>query len=271
VGLDPVAKASGDASARQQPGVARAEGVTGVRGGPLVDRKLTVVGDVPEDERVGRRRRDPVGTGQGFGPQHPVDRIQVRVAAPDGGDERDDPPDELAREPAGPERNDEKRPVAARGRVQVPDGAGLVGREVVEVVFAGQQCQGIAGPVVVESLPGGVAGGVQVIDVGPGAGVVGRVEAGRDVGARPRPDRIGEFAVERPTGSRRGVSQSGASRATVWARAETPASVRPAAAYPSGFAAASSSTSSARNASKMASSTVGTSGWRWNPWNGRPS
>ena len=157
--------------------------------------------DAGEDERFGGRGRDALRPRNRCRHEDALDGRQRRTSA-DGADERDDPADELAGEPARDQRNEEELAVADDRPREVSDRPPCVGRQVREVVFAAERREGGSRTAVVD------LGRVQVVGVLSALCVVGRVEFIPGVGACPRPHVAGEFAVERRGRTPRGTAEA---------------------------------------------------------------
>jgi hypothetical protein len=93
------------------------EHLAGARRSLLVEFEVDAgVVDVGQDERLGRRRRDPVGAGQRLVGEHSVEELDASAATGDRPHGRDQPADELPGESARPAVDDEERPLALGGR-----------------------------------------------------------------------------------------------------------------------------------------------------------
>jgi hypothetical protein len=122
------------------------EDLARARHGPLVHREVDArIGHVRQDQRVGSGRGDAIGTLQGVLAEDLRDPVEPGATAGHLVDDRHEAADQLSRKTVGPDGHHEERPLHSDGRLQVPEGPGLVGCQVVEVVLAGDPIEHFAG------------------------------------------------------------------------------------------------------------------------------
>ena len=123
-----------------------------LRGLPIDREGDALVLHVPQHQRLRRRRADAVLAGNGLGVEQPVDPRRLGVATPDSLNRGDQSADERSGEPVGGDLDHEDVSRPRRRRSQVPDGPGVVARQVVEVVAPREPVERVANAVVVHGV-----------------------------------------------------------------------------------------------------------------------